>query len=69
MAMVWSTPELPCLFESLAISICFTHETDDGGLYALNTTDGAVVWKVQTGGKVFAGPTVSDDGSRVYAMT
>ena len=39
---------------------------DNGSLYALNTTSGRTRWRYQTGGAVFAGPTLSSDASSIF---
>lgn len=36
--------------------------SDDGKLYALNATDGSVIWTYTTGGQIWSAPAVSGDG-------
>jgi hypothetical protein len=36
--------------------------SDDGKIYALNASDGSVVWSYQTGGEIWSAPAVSGDG-------
>ena len=40
---------------------------DDYNLYAINITDSILSWKYKTGGLIHCRPTVSEDGSTVYA--
>jgi outer membrane protein assembly factor BamB len=42
---------------------------DDGGVYSLNETTGARLWRFETGGPVYAGPTLSAAGDVLFIGT
>lgn len=43
--------------------------SDDGTLYALNTSNGKQVWAANTGGPIHAAPLVSPDGGTIYTAS